>query len=435
MLLIICAISGTACIFVGDDDDATPFPALSPFPDSLSGSLHSIRDSAASLRELPVYDNVEEGVVSSDTLRAYYGETVSDFDEEEQADLDAYNVVLTLLGVMDEDDDLSQIYGDEFSGLVAGLYVPEDDTLVLVSDTGASLGIEDQIAIAHEYVHSFQDGRYDIEDYGAEYIESDLEEDGYTQYSETINCVMEGDATLADEMYATEIFGPDWQDKLAAETAADPPPEVDIPEFLVRDFYFNYSECLEFIRALHAEGGWEAVNAVYDDPPDTTEQVLHIDKYRDRELANTGPPADLTEQLDGWKLLDSSQFGEFDVYNWAATLTGDFASSQSAAAGWGSGWVRSYRDENDPDRAIVQISLGWDTRDDLIEFLGIYDTMLVALGAQANVVSEGNVRFTAPGQTGVIFLDNQLERIEIRVATDTDALSQATTDLPQFNEE
>jgi hypothetical protein len=434
LLLITCLVLAGACIFGGDgDSDEAPFPSLTPFPDALTARLHEIRDRVSAIRGLPVYDAVDEGLVSNETLSDYYGASVNDLDEEEEADLEAYNVVLKLLGVIGPDDDLRQIYGEEFSSLVAGVYVPEDDALVLVSAADGELGVQDEITIAHEYVHSFQDGKYDLENFDKEFLEGDLEEDGFTQYSDTLSCLIEGDASLADEQYSEQVFGPNWREQVQAESADDPPLDIDIPEFLVRDFYFNYGQCPEFVRALHQEGGWAAVDAAYLDPPDTTEQVMHIDKYHDRELANTGPPVDLTDDLDGWKLLDSAQFGEFDVFNWAATLTGDPAAAGVAGAGWGSGWVRSYRDENDPSRAIVQLSLGWDTENDLLEFLGVYEVMLEALEAEVELVSEGNVRWTAPGQAGVLFLDDQLERIEIRVATDAEALAEATADLPQFD--
>ena len=433
LLIAGCLMLAPGCIFGGNgDEDAVPFPSLTPFPNDLTTRLHEIRDRVSRIRGLSANEGIDEGMVSSDTLRDYYAASVNDLDEKEEADLDAYNVVLKLLGVIGPDDDLRQIYGDEFSSLVAGIYAPEKDALVLVSAADDVLGVRDEITIAHEYVHSFQDGKYDLEEFDKRFLEGDLEEDGYTQYSDTLSCLLEGDASLADEQYAEQVFGADWQDHVEAESADDAPPDIDIPEFLVRDFYFNYNECLDFVRGLYTEGGWATVDAAYSDPPDTTEQLLHIDKYHDRELANIGPPIDLTEDLEGWKLLDSSQFGEFDVYNWAATLTGEPAAARAVGAGWGSGWVRTYRDADDDARAIVQLSLSWDTENDLREFLGIYDVMLGALGAQAELVSEGNVRWTAPGQAGVLFVDDKLESIEIRVATDAEALAEATADLPQF---
>jgi len=433
LALSVCLLMAGGCTLGDKEEDAVPFPSLTPFPDALSARLHQIRDRVSGIRGLTPNESVTEGTVSDDTLRDYYGASIDELDEEEEADLDAYNVVLKLLGVIGPDDDLRQIYGEEFSALAAGLYVPEDDALVLIGAADGDLGVQDEVAIAHEYVHSFQDGKYDLEKFDKEFLDGDLEEDGFTQYSETLGCLIEGDATLADEQYAEQVFGADWREQIAAESDADPPPDFNIPEFLLRDFFFSYGECTEFVRALYTEGGWRAVDAAYADPPDTTEQVLHVDKYKDRELANTGPPEDLTQELDTWNLLDSSQFGEFDVYNWAVTLTGEHAAAKQVGAGWGAGWVRSYRDENDTARAIVQLSLGWDSENDLLEFLGIYHVMLEALQAQAEVVSEGHVRWTAPGQAGVLFLDDKLERIEIRVATDPEALAEATADLEQFN--
>jgi hypothetical protein len=426
--LVLAACSG------GDDDGGAPFPSLTPFPSPLADQLHAIRDRAARLRGLAPFDGVVEGTITRETLAAYYDAAFEELDEEERADIDASEVVLRLLGLIDVDDDLRSIFTEEFSGVIAGQYVPEEDRLVLVTAADGEIGISDEITLAHEYVHSFQDGAYDLDAFRERWAKSDLERDGYTQYSETLNCLIEGDASLADELYAEEVFGPDWREQAAAEAPPDDAAnEIDIPPFLLRSFAFRYNECPAFVRSLYDEGGWAAVNAAFENPPDTTEQVLHPDKYRSRELANTGPPVDLTEDLDGWKQLDSAQFGEYDVFNYAVTLTGSPEAAVVAAAGWGSGWVRSYRDNDDSARAVVQLSLGWDTRQDLVEFVSVFDAILTARGAQVEVVSEGNIRWTAEGQLGVAFLDLMLNRVEFRFATDADALELATVDLEAFN--
>ena len=430
--LFICALF--AACGGGDDDEGTPFPTLTPFPSPLAERLHAIRDRAARLRGLAPFDRVIEGTITRETLAAYYDASFEELDEEERADIDASEVVLRLLGLIDADDDLRSIFTEEFSGVIAGQYVPAEDRLVLVSVADGDIGISDEITLAHEYVHSFQDGAYDLDAFRERWAKSDLERDGYTQYSETLACLIEGDASLADELYAEQVFGPDWREQAAAEEPPDSGGgEIDIPPFLLRSFAFRYNECPAFVRSLYDEGGWAAVNAAFENPPDTTEQVLHPDKYRSRELANTGPPVDLTEDLDGWKRLDSAQFGEYDVFNYAVTLTGSPEAAVIAAAGWGSGWVRSYRDNENSARAVVQLSLGWDTRQDLFEFVSVFDAILAARGAQVEPVSEGNIRWTAEGQLGVAFLDLTLNRVEIRIATDADALELATTELAAFN--
>ena len=251
----------------------------------------------------------------------------------------------------------------------------------------------------------------------------------------TIDCLFEGDAELAQELYAVEVFGPDWDQKLsdqATEQAAEA--TRNLPEFLLRDALFNYSECPRFVRGLYDEGGWDAVNSAYDAPPATTEQVLHVDKYKGRQLANSGPPKDLTEQLEDWRQLDSAQFGQYDVYNYALTLMKDNLAASAASIGWGAGWVTLYRDSADPGRVIVQLSFGWDTREDLLEFLIVYEQILTGLGAAIEIVDdEGNARWTATGQFGVISVDVDLARADIRIASHEDALRLATSDLEAFN--
>jgi len=416
-------------------EDETPFPATTPFPPELEQRIHEIRDRVSRIRGLPPYAVVVEGIISPEAMQQYSREQVQSLSDEEKSDLEAADMVLTTLGLIGPEVDLAQVYSDEFSGIYAGFYVIDEDRLVLVGSGDVQLTMENELTLAHEYVHSFQDGRWAIDEVRKRYYEGDLEEDGFSQYSTTIDCLIEGDAELAQELYAVEVFGSDWQSKLDAESsAAAVETAKNLPEFLLRDALFNYSECPLFVRALYDEGGWDAVNAAYDSPPATTEQVIHLDKYRDRELANSGAPKDLTEQLKEWRLMDSSQFGQYDVYNYALTLMKDPYAAIAAAVGWGSGWSTIYRDEADPSRVIVQLSFGWDTQDDLLEFLIVYDGILSALGASVEVLDEeGNARWTSAGQFGVITVDTDLARAEIRIASHEDALTLATSDLDAFN--
>jgi hypothetical protein len=419
----------------GGGEKEVPFPTLAPFPPELQQRIHEIRDRVSAIRGLPPYELVIEGIISPEALQQYSRDQLEATSEEDQADLEAYDAVLTILGLIGPEVDLKQLFADDFSGLIAGLYLIDEDRLVLVGSGDLALSIQDEITLAHEYVHSFQDGAYGIDKTREQWQEGDLEEDGYSQYSATIDCLIEGDASLADELYAEQVFGSDWRAKVDAESAASGASgPIDMPEFLLRDFVFNYRECPDFVRQLHAEGGWDAVNAAYQRPPSTTEQVLHLDKFKSRELASTLPPEDLTKQLDDWNLMDSSQFGEFDVYNYAVTLAKDNGAASAAAAGWGSGWSSVYRDKNDSGRVVVQLSFGWDTRDDLVEFLTVYEAILGGLAASIEIVDDkGNARWTAPGQFGVITIDLDLLRADIRIASHEDALKLATSDLTAFN--
>src|SRR5690606_2769545 len=95
--------------------------------------------------------------------------------------------------------------------------------------------------------------------------------------------LIEGDATTAEVLYLVEN---DLIDQILEEsedydsTAVD-----DAPFFLSETLYFPYNEGAEFVMSFWTEGGWDAVDAVWQNPPSTSEQILHPEKYVDGEGA------------------------------------------------------------------------------------------------------------------------------------------------------
>ena len=52
------------------------------------------------------------------------------------------------------------------------------------------------------------------------------------------------------------------------------------PQILVEGLLFPYTAGQAFVLPVQTSGGWKAVDALYDDMPRSTEQILHPDKYR-----------------------------------------------------------------------------------------------------------------------------------------------------------
>ena len=65
-------------------------------------------------------------------------------------------------------------------------------------------------------------------------------------------------------------------------------------------FLFPYREGAQFVAALLDVGWWPAVNAAYLDPPVSTEQILHPEKYiqNPRDDPQTVLLPDLRDELD-----------------------------------------------------------------------------------------------------------------------------------------
>jgi hypothetical protein len=113
-------------------------------------------------------------------------------------------------------------------------------------------------------------------------------------------------------------------------------------------------------RALAAQlrylGGRRAMTGALRTFPQTTEQLLHVDKFLEREHAL---PVRLPAQAGGAALVASETFGELDVRDLLQTF--HVRGAATAAAGWGGGRLARYGD-------VAVLVLRWDTPDDATEW-------------------------------------------------------------------
>jgi hypothetical protein len=287
--------------------------------------------------------------------------------------------------------------------------------------------MSEELTIAHEYTHSLQDGKYDLDAFFDKWTESVQEEEGYTSYSETLRCLIEGDAELTQRLYAEDAYGEDWEELEEEESADDEPIEFDIPDFLLRSFAFYYGDCVRFVEALYEEGGWAAVNAAYEDPPGTTEQIIDVEKYKAGEWADEPKPASLEDQLVGWSEVDGGQWGQYDTFNYFASRTDDYSLGAEVSYGWSSGWIRFFRDDSNASRIAVEVKLAWD-EDFGAYFFGLFfSDVLQSHGVSDSEVSTtGDVRrwVTTDGfnQHGAIVASDSEPTVRLIFASDEAAL-------------
>ena len=116
-------------------------------------------------------------------------------------------------------------------------------------------------------------------------------------------------------------------------------------------------------RALASElrylGGNAAVASALRTFPQTTEQLLHIDKFLERERAL---PVRLPEHAATSTLQTSETFGELDVRDLLQAF--DVTTPATVAAGWGGGRLALYASGGERVAAIV---LRWDSPEDAQE--------------------------------------------------------------------
>ena len=336
-----------------------PTATRDPIPD-----MDRIHEQVSTVRGLYPSGSLDREILSPESIRQRVIEDFLGDYTQEEADDDAR--LLALLGLLDPNFDLWNLYADFYEEQVAGYYDPEGQKMYVV---GSGWGGYERLTYAHEYVHALQDQTYDLED-GLGYNDEACDEDA--ERCAAISALIEGDATLAEEQwwraYATDQ---DLQELSAA--IAEYTGEVfdSAPAYLQRDFLFPYDEGLAFVQSLFRRGGWAAVDAAYRAPPTTTEHILHPELFDKEEPIPVQLP-DLAPALGrSWRELDAGVLGE-----WYTQLVLDEEipewDAQEAAAGWGGDAYRAWYNEEQRSGALVLMTI-WDAPRDAFEFVEAFD--------------------------------------------------------------
>jgi hypothetical protein len=253
-----------------------------------------------------------------------------------------------------------------------------------VKSTTGALGVLEQITFAHEFDHALQDQSFDLTKLGT--AVADQGDRSLARLS-----VAEGDATLLMTDWARTALTPlQLLQYLQQATAGNQQAELDtLPASLRAQLFFPYTSGLAFVQRAFTQGGWPAVDAIYAHPPDSTEQILHPEKYAAGERPVTvSVPADLARRLGGgWKVELQDTFGEFGLQTWLAAAGGlDAQTAADAAAGWGGDRVVLV---SHGDAFAIAIETVWDTTADAQAFADAADTTRAKLPGKTALIDPG----------------------------------------------
>ncbi|MFB6155123.1 MAG: Hvo_1808 family surface protein [Haloferacaceae archaeon] len=189
--------------------------------------------------------------------------------------------------MINESTDAAAVHRSNVGSGVQGYYSPAQDRIVIVSDN-ASTPQMDEITLSQELFHALQERRFDVSAYNTSTME----------LRNARNGIVEGDGNFVDYRYQQRCEA-EW-DCLMPRNRSGGGGGGDVHIGLYQVKYQPYSDGVAFVRARYEEGGWEAVNAVYDDPPASTEQTIHPERYP------TDRPANVTvadRSSDRWHVL------------------------------------------------------------------------------------------------------------------------------------
>jgi len=339
----------------------------------------AIRQQVEAIRGLQPSADVDPVTIDEAQLRA---NLVAEFDRQNNAaDLSFSEQSRIALGLLPAGASLRDLTLDFQGSSVAGYYSPDENELFVVSRSGG-LGPAEEVTYSHEFTHQLQDQHFHLDR---------LAIDAANQSDRALAqlALVEGDAVSVQNRWTTANLTPQEMGQLL--TASLDPKALQAlqraPAYLRETSLFPYLSGNPFVESLIGAGGYQAVDDAFANPPASTEQVLHPEKYTTHEppklvkipaLFAPGLPA-------GWKAVGQDTLGELVLRLWLVQGGVPAAQAMAAAAGWGGDRLELYDSPNGKSLLLVT---EWDGLNDATEFAAAARTALAGLGLKGDVVSD-----------------------------------------------
>jgi len=353
-------------------------------PDEIAEVVLEIEAQVSQIRGLTLVEPVPRRMISPDELNEIViEEFFADYtDEDAHKDV----LILSLIGLLPPDFDLRGFYLDLYSEQISGFYDSEIEEIYIVK--GTTFGGSEKLTYAHEFTHVLQDQNFQFDE-GLNYNEAACQEN--SERCAAIQALIEGDASYTEilwfQTYATRS---DYRDIIEAFENFSSPVFDKGPPFIQLDLLFPYEKGYTFVEYLFNEGGFDAVDAAYENPPVSTEQILHPERYPWDQPRSVDLP-DFEELLAGeWYLYDQNVMGEWYTFlilgqAYDETYRLPEAQAEISAAGWGGDAYAFYLNET-TDEVIFILDMVWDTVEDAEVF---YASLSEYADARWNAVEEG----------------------------------------------
>ncbi len=341
-----------------------------PMDAELRAAMDCIEEQVMTLRGLQTTAPVERILLTQSQLRQrIIDDFLAEYSEEEARD---EVLVFSLFGLLPQDFDLYNFYIDFFEEQIAGFYDDSQEEMAVICGSGFS-GWE-RLIYSHEFTHALQDQTYDLEE-GLGFNEESCDLD--SQRCAGIQALIEGDATLLQlqwmNAYASQE---DLVQAMEYINNLDTPVFNSAPAFLSKDLLFPYEAGMNFVNSIFRDGKWAAVDAVYQDPPSSTEQILHPERYPHDGPVKLIVPEALNSLESGWILLEADTLGEWRTQ---LVLTEQLlrSAAEPAAEGWGGDVYHVYHNESNGENLLLLVTQ-WDTIKDVHEFSAAFIDYLEA---------------------------------------------------------
>jgi hypothetical protein len=345
--------------------------------------LRTTRKRVEVLRDLPALYTVEYTLLAQEKWQESIVARVR--SSLSPSEIRGYALKLVAFDVFDDTVYVQNHFAGWYTDAMVGVYGSDfyggEEGWVGIGLAGWFVGPFEELIYVHEFTHALQDQHFGI---GA----SPLIADSDQFLART--ALVEGDAELVQRMYMDVHFSDRGETRAVRQAARLRGSELEgVPQELVAQLGFPYEYGVGFVETLYGLGGWERVNAAYEGPPLSTEQVLHIERYIAGEEPVVVNVYDLSDVLgDRWGEVDRGVLGEYLTWRYLAQAIPE-EDARVAAEGWGGDRYAVYYEMSERQLALVLRSV-WDAVAEAEEFATAYVGYGDARDPDARRIEEGD---------------------------------------------
>lgn len=361
--------------------------------EALLQAADEIAQKVGEIRGLEVKAPVKKGIKQREELRAVL---IQKLDEQvSDAEIEAEAAVFKRLGVIPADLDYKKILLDVLTEQIAGFYDQHSKELYIMQ--GIPLSMQ-RPAMAHELFHAIQDQHFDILA-----LQRPFKTTENSDFALARSALLEGDATVLMfdfEMYESgQLPAGDRTSLIDIPFAANMLRQLDFntlmnqnsvfgslggagfsvgdsalakaPAIFRESLVFPYFAGMRFIVIARNQRTWADVDQIYANPPISTEQILHPERYFEGDEPEW-LTFDARAGLPGWTQIYDSVIGEFQFLQFFRAHPHDGVDPGAAAMGWDGDRVFAFQNPDRTRTALVSLS-SWDSIGEAREF---YDAVV-----------------------------------------------------------
>lgn len=344
-----------------------------------------------------VKQKVPYDTLNRQQLQAYLEERVKQTNKPEQ--VRAEELTLKKFGFVPADFNLERATIELITEQAAAFYDDERRKMYMIQGAASMM---EKMALVHELAHALADQHYPLGKF--------VRREGKSDDAQLARmAVVEGQAMWLMLEYTMAQVGqslrknPGFLSMMsqATDMTAGQYPVFDkAPLYLRETLLFPYTAGVKFQQELLTRNGSAAFQQVFEQPPASSQQVMHIEQY----LAHAKPtsPALPAFSTSGYKSLGDGPIGEFDHFVLLKQYAKEIDPS-ALAAHWKGGQFQLWEAKTG-GRTVLRYASEWDSAEQAKTYFQQYQKALQGKWKRYKLTDEQSDRLVGEGDDGYFVL-------------------------------